>query len=226
LPRRCLATMQPLNGVARTTDERRRVKIELGLLVVGLAVLVLAAVPTRGQNVPASERWLFRVANDLPGWVYPPIWPVMQVGNGLAPVVVALAALLWHRYRLASGLAFAGLAVYLLDKVVKAAVPRHRPPELLSGVHVHGALATGNGFPSGHAAVAFALATIAWLWFGPRIRWVFLAVAIAVAVARVYVGAHLPLDVFAGAGLGTGVGAFVGLLLSIRRYGNRSRPAA
>jgi undecaprenyl-diphosphatase len=214
--------MQPLSGVNRTPDEHRRVVIELGLLVVGLVVLVLAAVPTRGQNVPAFERSLFRAVNDLPGWVYPPIWPVMQFGNGLAPAVVALAAVFWRRFRLASGLAFAGLAVYLLDKVVKYAVPRHRPPELLSGVRVHGGLATGNGFPSGHAAVAFALATIAWLWFGPRVRWVFLALAIVVAFARVYVGAHFPLDVFAGAGLGTAVGAFVGLLLSIRRYGNRS----
>ena len=56
--------------------------------------LVLAAVPTRDQKVPALELWVFRAVNDLPGWVYPPIWPIMQFGNGLATAAVALAAVL------------------------------------------------------------------------------------------------------------------------------------
>jgi membrane-associated phospholipid phosphatase len=215
--------VHPVSGMGRRALERRRVQIELGLLVGGLAVLILAAVPTRGQNVPGFEGSVFRAVNDLPGWLYPPVWPIMQLGNGLAPEVAAIAVLPWRRFRLAAGLALSGLAVYLLDKVVKTAVPRHRPPQLLDGVHVHGGLATGDGFPSGHAAVAFALAIIAWLWFGPRIRWVFLALAILVGVARVFVGAHLPLDVVGGAGLGTAVGALVGLGLSVRRHGNRSR---
>jgi membrane-associated phospholipid phosphatase len=215
--------VQPLSGVGRRTVEPRRVQIELGLIVGGLVVLILAAVPTRGQNVPGFEASVFRAVNDLPSWLYPSAWPIMQLGNGLAPAVAAIAVLPWRRFRLALGLAFSGLAVYLLDKVVKAAVPRGRPSQLLNGVHVHGGLATGEGFPSGHAAVAFALATIAWLWFGPRIRWVFLALALLVAVARVFVGAHLPLDVVGGAGLGTAVGALVGLVSSVRHYGNRSR---
>src|SRR4051812_23840424 len=103
-------------------DDRRRIEVELALLVLGVAVLVLAALPTRGDNVPGWERSLFRAINDLPGWLYAFFWPVMQFGNGLAPEVVAAVALFWRRFRLAGGLAFAGLAVYLLDKVVKSAV--------------------------------------------------------------------------------------------------------
>src|SRR5204863_2662722 len=118
------------------------------------------------------------------------------------------------------------ISVFYLDKVVKSIAPRHRPLELLSHVHVHGAAATGDGFPSGHAAVAFALATIAWLWFSPRLRWLFLGLAVAVAVARVYVGAHFPLDVVGGAALGTLVGALVGLVLSMRHYGHKHRTTA
>jgi undecaprenyl-diphosphatase len=93
---------------------------------------------------------------------------------------------------------------------------------------VHGAVATGNGYPSGHAAVAFALATIAWLWFGPRsrIRWVLLGVAVVVCFGRVYVGAHFPLDVVGGAALGVLSAALFGLVLSVRHHGARSRAGA
>jgi undecaprenyl-diphosphatase len=199
------------------------VEVELGLLILGTVVLVGAGLLTKGDHVPGWERGTFRAINDLPGWLYAPAWPVMQFGNGLAPEAVAIAALTWRRFRLAGGLAFAGLAVYLLDKVVKSIVDRARPLELLDHVHVHGTAATGAGFPSGHAAVAFALATIAWLWFSPRVHWAFLGFALAVAAARVFVGAHFPLDVIGGAGLGTAVGALVGLLLSVRHHGVRSR---
>ena len=106
---------------------------------------------------------------------------------------------------------------------MKAIVDRQRPAQLLAAVHIRGAPATGNGYPSGHAAVAFALATIAWLWFGPRARWAFLAAAVVVCFGRMYVGAHLPLDVVGGAGLGVASGALVGLLLRVRHHGHQQR---
>jgi membrane-associated phospholipid phosphatase len=153
----------------------------------------------------------------------------MQFGNGLAIAVVAVVALAWRRFRLAVGLGIAGLSVYLLATVVKGLVNRPRPGALLADVHLRGSHATGNGYPSGHAAVGFALAVIAWLWFGPRLRWFFVAAAVGVAVGRVYVGAHLPLDVVGGAAMGMISGAFVGLLLRVRRHGHehrqRRRPA-
>ena len=71
--------------------------------------------------------------------------------------------------------------------------------------------------------MAFALATIAWLWFGPRLRWFFFPLAVVVCVARVYVGAHFPLDVVGGAALGLAGGALFGVVLSVRHHGHRSR---
>lgn len=198
-------------------------RTELALLVAGIVVLALAAVPARGETVPALERSIFHAVNDLPGFLYAPLWPVMQFGNGAAIAAVALLALAWRHFRLAIGLGVAGMAVYFLDKAAKVAVARPRPVELLTGVHVHGPVATGNGYPSGHAAVAFALATIGWLWFGPRLRWFFFPVAVVVCMARVYVGAHFPLDVVGGAALGLAGGALFGLVLSVRHHGARRR---
>jgi undecaprenyl-diphosphatase len=134
--------------------------------------------------------------------------------------VVALAS---RRFRLAIGLGIAGASVYFLAVLLKHIVDRGRPAELLADVHIRGGAATGNGYPSGHAAVAFALATIAFLWFGPRVRWAFLAAALVVCFGRIYVGAHFPLDVVGGAAIGVASGAFVGLILRVRHHGHHHR---
>jgi len=56
----------------------------------------------------------------------------------------------------------------------------------------------GWAFPSGHAAVFFALAFA--VWFIDR-RWFlwFLAVTVLMGLARIFVGVHWPLDILAGA---------------------------
>jgi len=196
---------------------------ELALLLAGLALLLVTALVASGGDVASWERTIFRAINDLPDFLYPPVWVVMQFGSFWAIVVVGVAALAFRRFRLAIGLAIAGVSVYLLAEVLKAIVDRPRPAALLSDVHIRGAVPTGNGFPSGHASVACALAVIAWLWFGPRLRWTFIAAAVVVCFARVYVGAHLPLDVIGGAGLGVASAAFVGLVLKVRHHGQLHR---
>lgn len=70
-------------------------------------------------------------------------------------------------------------------------------------------------FPSGHAAAAFATATV--LIMGLRRWWVSLLAivgALAISYSRIYLGHHYPSDLFAGAVFGTAVGAAAyGILL-------------
>lgn len=196
---------------------------DLALLLCGVAVLVVTALLAGGGDVLSWERPVFRAINDLPAFLYPPVWVVMQFGSFWAIVAVGVVALAFRRFRLAIGLAIAGVSVYLLAELLKAIVDRHRPAALLSDVHIRGGVPTGAGFPSGHASVACALAVIAWLWFGARLRWTFIAAAVVVCLARVYVGAHLPLDVIGGAALGVASAALVGLLLKVRHHGQLHR---
>jgi undecaprenyl-diphosphatase len=155
----------------------------------------------------------FRLANDLPTWLYPFLWIVMQTGNVLAVPLASVAAGAARRYRLAGELAVAGGLTWLLAKVVKHVAHRGRPAAFLGDIHVHGPAATGLGYLSGHAAVSVALVTVASPWLGRRARRAAWAVALLVCLSRMYVGAHLPLDVVGGAALGWTVGSFVHLLL-------------
>jgi len=213
-------------GVGRPDSadaDRSLFRAELAALLSAAVVLLVTALAASGGDVPQWERTVFRAINRLPEFLYRPVWVVMQFGSFWAIVVVGVVALAFQRFRLAIGLAIAGVSVYLLAELLKAIVDRPRPAALLSDVHIRGAVPTGNGFPSGHASVACALAVIAWLWFGPRLRWTFIAAAVVVCFARIYVGAHLPLDVIGGAALGVASAAVVGLTLKVRHHGRLHR---
>ncbi len=63
-----------------------------------------------------------------------------------------------------------------------------------------------SSFPAGHAATAFAGATLL-SYVAPKAMPGFLALAVLIAYSRVYVGVHYPGDVIAGAIVGAAVGA-------------------
>jgi membrane-associated phospholipid phosphatase len=190
-----------------------RVRGDLLWVAGGLAVLAVSALPVDERSLSGAERSVFDGVNSVPGVPFAPVWLLMQAGNVAAVVVSALAALLARRPRLAGGLVLAGVLAYAGAKVVKQFVTRGRPATLVDDVEIHGAVAHGLGFVSGHAAVAVALAVVAFPYLGRRWRWVAVGLAVVVCVARVYVGAHLPLDVVGGAALGLAAGAGVGLVL-------------
>lgn len=183
------------------------------LVVVGAAVLVLAALPVHRTSVSAAEAAVFRLLNGTTVLPFAVVWLVMQLGNVLVVPASALLAAASRRWRLAVELLVAGAATYLVAKVVKGVVPRGRPSGLLSDVVIRGAAAHGRGFVSGHAATLAALAAVAWPWLGRRGRIAVVVLVVVVCLTRVYVGAHLPLDVVGGAGLGIAVGGSVRLLL-------------
>lgn len=205
-------------GTATRSGRRltyRRHPADAVRLGMGVLLLVLTALPVRGERVTTTEENVFRLVNDLPlpGWLWPAVWLLMQFGNlGAVPAVAVLAAVT-RRWRLAFDMAVAGGTIWLLAKVVKAAVERGRPAAYLDGVHIYGEPAGGLGYPSGHSAVAVALATVSSPYLGRRGRRVAWSLALAVCVSRMWVGAHLPLDVAAGAVLGWMAGVFVHLLL-------------
>jgi undecaprenyl-diphosphatase len=171
------------------------------------AVLAGCSVVIDGNSVTAFEESAFRVANDVPGAVYPVLWPLMQFGTFISVPLVAIGGLAMKRIRLAIEASAAGVATYLLAKVVKDLYPRDRPGAFLEEVQLRGIGTGGRGYPSGHAAVSAALAFVLWAYLPGRWRWLPVVAAGIVCFGRMFVGGHLPLDVVGGAALGIACGA-------------------
>jgi glycosyltransferase 2 family protein len=180
-------------------------------VVLGGAVLALTTTAIHKNFVGDREAALFRVVNELalPGWTWPAVWLVMQLGVIGAVPLVAVLALATRRLRLALDAVLAAGSIYLIAKLVKEFVQRGRPQTLLDGVNILGEPARGLGYVSGHSAVAVALATVASPYLGRRARRVAWALAGCVCLARMYVGSHLPFDVVGGAALGWAAGSLV-----------------
>jgi undecaprenyl-diphosphatase len=199
---------------------------DLLALLVGVAVLVLSALPVDASSVSGFERAVFRVLNDDLVLPYAPVWVLMQFGSVVAVYACATVAILARRFRLTAALLLAGTAAWWLAKGVKAVIERPRPAELLSHVTLRHAPTEGLGFVSGHAAVATALAGAAWPWLGRTGRVVAVTLVVVVCIARIYVGAHLPLDVIGGVGLGLAIAAVVRFVVTPEPHRPAATPAA
>jgi len=204
--------------VRRLHWTRRRVDAIAAMA--GTLVLVAGMVVVRNGWVPGVERRVFRVINDLPGFLYPLFAPAQQLGVLVVGLLVAVVAVALRRYRLALAAVLVTGAKLVLERVVKAAVTRERPGTSIGAdIHVRGDVSrAGESFVSGHAVLATALAMIIAPYLRGRWRLVPWLLAGAVAVGRVYVGAHNPLDVVCGAALGLGIGGCANLLVKVPNH--------
>jgi membrane-associated phospholipid phosphatase len=198
-----------------TARVRRRRRLDFVLMVAGVAVLITSAVLAR-RGAYEWEVAIFQSINGLPGGLRPFLWVLNQYGTAVTIPVATAAALVFRKWLLAVSLAISGLAVYWLAKVIKEYVARGRPAAFLEGVVERETFSPGSlGYPSGHAAVAWAITIIVLAYVGRPWQIAAIVLAIVVPLVRMYVAAHLPLDLIGGAALGVTVASAVNLLLGV-----------
>jgi undecaprenyl-diphosphatase len=117
-------------------------------------------------------------------------------------VIGAVLAILWRRPWFFVALVTATLAADGLSYLLRQWIGRDRPPLVYEDPRPLVGLPHSGAFPSGHAASAFAAATVI-AWASRRLALPAYLLAALVAWSRVYVGVHWPLDVIGGAALGT-----------------------
>lgn len=212
-------------GLLRGVSPRRMRPAETAAVIGGAAVLTASWVGVKAAMiVPPWEERAFRQVNDLPDALWPVVWVPMQLGSvaGSIGAIAATAAVTRDR-RLCVATLGATQAAWWGGKVVKVLVSRARPGVLLADVRVR-ENCRGQGYLSGHAAVAFALATVVAPSSPRRWRPVAFAAAAGVALSRLYAGAHLPIDVIGGAGLGVLSGTSARWFTGLTRAGGRPVP--
>lgn len=173
--------MQPFVGLALVIGSGLAVRN-------GQAARLDAEVRRRVEALRTPERDAFvRVATDL-GSLF-----------GVGVVAGSLAAA--GRSRLAVRVALSGATAWTLAQATKPLLPRERPYQS-DGAERLVVEPAGTSWPSGHAAVAAAMAiTLGEGRSGP-LRAALGAVAVAVGISRVYVGVHHASDVVGGLGVG------------------------
>ena len=206
------------DDTAMRDEARWRQPLAAPAFVLGLVILAIGIVIVRNGTVPRWERSMFRAVNDLPEFLYRPLWPFQQLGNLLVGPAVAIVAAILHRYRLAIAILIATAAKLVSERLVKGLASRQRPGTSIGpDVHMRGVVSpSGESFVSGHAVLVAAIAGLITPYLPGRWQIVPWVVVFLVMVTRVYVGAHNPLDVICGAGLGLAIAGAINIFLGTR----------
>jgi len=119
-------------------------------------------------------------------------------------VIAAVLAVWWRRPPIFLQVAIADLAGQLISYGLKQWIGRVRPNDVYASPKPLVHAPHDGSFPSGHATISFACATVL-AFYAPRAAPAFFLLAAAIAWSRVYVGVHYPLDVLGGAVLGVAI---------------------
>lgn len=169
------------------------------IVAVGLFAITLVA--SKAASIAEWETDLFFAIHNLPDFLGPFFYAITQAGSIFMLAGLLLIYLFKNRYHIVLRLLMTGVLAYLLAGIAKSLWGRGRPFEFLDSVTVLDVI-QGPGFPSGHTALATALALTMGHYLIKRHHWVPVVWILGVAFSRIYLGVHLPLDIVGGFAVG------------------------
>lgn len=137
---------------------------------------------------------------------------ITELGNsGIIWILITLIMLIIKKTRKVGIMSALSLIIIFIvgNVILKNAVGRIRPYEVVDGLVLLIEKQKDLSFPSGHAASAFAVAAVMFKALPKKIGVPALVFAIIISLSRLYVGVHYPTDVIGGVLLGTASAIFV-----------------
>lgn len=145
---------------------------------------------------------LFQSIYNLPDFLRPVFLVITQTGSIYMLGLLLVLYLIKKHHHIVLRLLFTGTLAYLVTGVAKDLWGRARPNEILIDVVNLDYVVRGPGFPSGHTAMAAALALALMHYLPKRYRWIVPVWIVGVGLSRVYLGVHAPLDILGGFAIG------------------------
>lgn len=172
-------------------------------LIAAAALLIATVLVSRGESLHDWEVAVFQFIYGLPNKLLPLFLVITQFGSVYVLAVLLLIYLFRRRYHVVLRMLMTGLLAYLMAGFVKYAWGRPRPDGLLDGV-TNLDYVQGPGFPSGHTALAAAVAFTLGHYLPKKYRWIVPVWIVGVGTSRLYLGVHAPLDIIGGFAIGWG----------------------
>lgn len=169
--------------------------------ILAVMIFIIAAFLAHRPPLSSIETSVFHTINGWPSWLYLPFYLITQLGSIYMLGLLLLIYLVRQHHHIVIRLLMSGTLAYLLAGFCKSLWGRARPHELLPDILTLDYF-QGAGFPSGHVALAAALAFTMGRYLGKRYWWLVTAWIVGVGLSRIYLGVHLPLDIVGGIAIG------------------------
>lgn len=173
-------------------------------LFLAIGLFGVAVLASNGEQMTAWEITIFQAIYGLPGFLHGFFLAITNLGSiYMLGLLLLLYLAKWH-YHVVLRLLMTGTLAYVVSGVAKDLWGRARPFELLTDVVSLDYIVRGPGFPSGHMALAVALALTVGHYLPKKYHWVVPIWIVGVGLSRVYLGVHAPLDIVGGFAIGWG----------------------
>jgi undecaprenyl-diphosphatase len=170
-------------------------------VLLAFLLFVLSVVVSRSSDLLAWEETLFLWIYNWPVFLTPIFLVITQFGSIYVLAIISLFLSIKKKFNMLLRLLLASILAYQLSGFAKDLWGRTRPNELLVEV-VNRDYFRGPGFPSGHAALATAMAFVVGHYLPKKYHWLVPVWIIGVALSRIYLGIHAPLDIVGGFAIG------------------------